>query len=139
MTCKDCVHYEVCKEQDAMLGENKIDEIVGVENHCEFFKPKSRFVELPCVAELYCAASALADMVNQFGYSTTFRKQEAVIDGGLSALENAFGALYNLGCSFTSNGKITRKSLFEFQERMEKEEEKALEAENALYWEPKML
>ena len=48
MTCKDCVHYEVCKEQDAMLGENKIDEIVGVENHCEFFKPKSRFVELPC-------------------------------------------------------------------------------------------
>ena len=48
MTCKDCVHYEVCAEQDAMLGENTIDEIVGVENHCELFKPKSRFVELPC-------------------------------------------------------------------------------------------
>jgi hypothetical protein len=48
MTCKDCVHYEVCKEQDAMLGENTIDEIVGVESVCEFFKPKSRFVELPC-------------------------------------------------------------------------------------------
>lgn len=48
MTCKDCVHYEVCKEQDAMLGENKIDEIVGVEKLCEYFKPKSRFVELPC-------------------------------------------------------------------------------------------
>lgn len=46
MKCKDCVHYEVCKEQDAMLGENKIDEIVGVENHCELFKPKSRFVEV---------------------------------------------------------------------------------------------
>lgn len=48
MTCKDCVHYEVCEEQDAMLGENKIDEIVGVEKLCEYFKPKSRFVELPC-------------------------------------------------------------------------------------------
>lgn len=48
MTCKDCVHYEVCAEQDAMLGENTIDEIVGVENLCEYFKPKSRFVELPC-------------------------------------------------------------------------------------------
>lgn len=48
MTCKDCVHYEVCAEQDAMLGEKTIDEIKGVEKHCEFFKPKSRFVELPC-------------------------------------------------------------------------------------------
>ena len=48
MTCRDCIHYEVCKEQDAMLGENKIDELVGVENHCEYFKPKSRFIELPC-------------------------------------------------------------------------------------------
>jgi hypothetical protein len=47
MTCKDCVHYEVCAENDAMLGENTIDEIVGVENHCEYFKPKSRFVEVP--------------------------------------------------------------------------------------------
>lgn len=121
MTCKDCVHYEVCVSSD----NEPFDE-------CNHFKPKSRIVELPCVAELYCAASALADMVDQFGYTTTFRKQEAVTDGGLSALENAFGALYNLGCSFTSNGKITRKSLFEFQERMEKEEEKALDAEKAL-------
>ena len=46
MTCKDCVNYEVCKEHDAMLGENKIDEIVGVEKLCEYFKPKSRFVEV---------------------------------------------------------------------------------------------
>ena len=48
MKCQDCVHYEVCKEQDAILGENKIDEIVGVEKLCEYFKPQSRFVELPC-------------------------------------------------------------------------------------------
>ena len=48
MTCKDCVHYEVCKEQEAMLGEKEIDKIKGVENHCEFFKLQSRFVELPC-------------------------------------------------------------------------------------------
>ena len=48
MTCKECIHYEICEEQDAILGEKTIDEIVGVENHCEHFKPKSRFVELPC-------------------------------------------------------------------------------------------
>lgn len=48
MTCKDCVHYEVCAEQEAMLGEKEIDTIEGVEKYCEYFKPKSRFVELPC-------------------------------------------------------------------------------------------
>lgn len=46
MTCRDCVHYEVCAENDAMLGEKTIDKIKGVETHCEMFKPKSRFVEV---------------------------------------------------------------------------------------------
>ncbi len=49
MTCKECVHYEVCKE-DVELHHDFYDclEVDGVEKHCEFFKPKSRFVELPC-------------------------------------------------------------------------------------------
>ncbi len=49
MTCKDCVHYEVCKD-DVELHHDFYDclEVDGVENHCEYFKPKSRFVELPC-------------------------------------------------------------------------------------------
>lgn len=37
MTCKDCVHYEVCVSSD----NEPFDE-------CNHFKPKSRFVELPC-------------------------------------------------------------------------------------------
>lgn len=37
MTCKDCVHYEVCRSSD----NEPFDE-------CNHFKPKSRFVELPC-------------------------------------------------------------------------------------------
>ncbi len=117
MTCKECVHYEVCKFIGNLYYEDE---------KCHRFKPKSRFVELPNASDLYSAVSVLADMVNQFGYSTTFRKQEAVIDGGLSALEEAFGVLYALGCKFTSNGKITRKNLREFQERMEEEAENAL-------------
>ncbi len=64
----------------------------------------------------YEAIYALADMVCQFGYSTTFRKQEAVCDGGLSALEYAFGALLDCGCKMNSNGTITLKNLFAFQE-----------------------
>lgn len=39
MTCKDCVHYDVC-QYDGELCDNP--------DMCEFFKPKSRFVELPC-------------------------------------------------------------------------------------------
>ena len=38
MTCKDCVHYEVC-----------VFHTKGTENEkCMHFKPKSRIVELPC-------------------------------------------------------------------------------------------
>ena len=49
MTCKDCVHYKICKE-DIELHHDFYDclEVDGVEKHCEYFKPKSRFVELPC-------------------------------------------------------------------------------------------
>lgn len=67
----------------------------------------------------YEAISALADMVNQFGYSTTFRNQKAVCDGGLSALEYAFGALEDCGCKLNSNGTITLKNLFAFQEEID--------------------
>ena len=47
--CKDCVHYEVCKD-DVELHRDFYDclEVDGVEKHCDHFKPKSRFVELPC-------------------------------------------------------------------------------------------
>ncbi len=41
--------------------------------------------------------NALADMVTQFAYRSTYRNGEAVYDGGLSALENAFNALENCG------------------------------------------
>lgn len=67
----------------------------------------------------YEAIYALADMVCQFGYSTTFRKQKAVCDGGLSALECAFGALLDCGCKVNSNGTISLKNLFAFQEEIQ--------------------
>lgn len=77
-----------------------------------------------CIIAILTAISALADMVNQFGYSTTFRKKEAVCDGGLSALENAFWGLEYCGCKVNSNGTISLKNLFEFQEKIKKEIEK---------------
>lgn len=64
---------------------------------------------------------ALADMVNQFAYSTTYYGKDAVCDGGLSALENAFMVLEQAGCKVNSNGTIQRKNLFHFMEMVESE------------------
>ena len=63
---------------------------------------------------------ALADMVNQFGYETTFYGKEAVCDGGLSALENAFWVLEKAGCKVNSNGTIQRANLFKFMNVVER-------------------
>ena len=42
MTCKECIHYDVC---DA-LESNGISKVYP--SQCGCYKPKSRFVELPC-------------------------------------------------------------------------------------------
>lgn len=66
------------------------------------------------------ALYALADMVNQFAYRTTFYGKDAVTDGGLSALENAFWVLEQAGCKVNSNGTIQRKNLHHFMEVTER-------------------
>jgi hypothetical protein len=71
--------------------------------------------------QLWSAVYALADMVCQFGYSTKFRKQDALCDGGLSALENALSALTDCGCPTNSNGTITTKKLFQFMDKIDGE------------------
>ena len=45
MTCKDCVHYEVCDGWNHKFMELRVNGENGV---CQSFKRKSRFVELPC-------------------------------------------------------------------------------------------
>lgn len=77
------------------------------------------------------AICALADMVHQFGYRTTFRKQMAVCDGGLSALEDAFYALKQCGCPMNSNGTITLKKLWGFSEKVSDIANQKLEEEIA--------
>ena len=44
MTCKDCVHYELCQNLE-MNGIGRIHP-----KQCDNFKDKTRFVELPCKA-----------------------------------------------------------------------------------------
>lgn len=46
MTCKDCIHYDVCK-----CVNSKVDEMYGNRNGtqygCGYFKDKKRIIELP--------------------------------------------------------------------------------------------
>lgn len=41
MTCKECIHYEACE----WFGHIYVEEMA---DDCLRFKPKSRFIELPC-------------------------------------------------------------------------------------------
>lgn len=45
MTCKDCIHYELCEIRGYTYNEN-LDESVDI--ICGDFKDKSRYIELPC-------------------------------------------------------------------------------------------
>ena len=62
MTCKDCIHRELCADYVSSLAKVQnadvkyisqwLDEIEGrkeqADNACEHFADRSRFVELPC-------------------------------------------------------------------------------------------
>lgn len=47
MTCKDCIHYELCEVQ-AFNGFNENFEPEKDWKHCSVFKDKSKYIELPC-------------------------------------------------------------------------------------------
>lgn len=51
MTCKDCLHYEVCK----VFNRNIPEEYTSIEFQCEGFTDRSEWVHLPCKAgiEIY--------------------------------------------------------------------------------------
>ena len=63
MTCKGCVHYEVCK---IWCGEANIP----MSTDCDFFKNKADFIELPFVA-----------MVEQFIKDGKFDKKRVAHNG----------------------------------------------------------
>lgn len=57
MTCKDCIHYDMCSgftptdlDSDVFdyCREGRTDEIPDIEERCSSFKDRNRFIELPC-------------------------------------------------------------------------------------------
>lgn len=43
MTCKDCIHYDVCQDYD-----HRVMLFYNIAKKCKYFKDKSRIIELPC-------------------------------------------------------------------------------------------
>lgn len=49
MTCKDCIHYDVCYKKHYHYANSKYrQDIDFVEKVCHFFKDESKYTELPC-------------------------------------------------------------------------------------------
>ncbi len=50
-TCTDCIHYDVCADID-----DGIQMCFTGYKGCDHFKPKSRYIELPCIVgdKVYC-------------------------------------------------------------------------------------
>lgn len=60
MTCKDCIHYDVCHRRinsidflpviNGKIGKSPVmfKNCDDVETHCKHFKDKSKYIELPC-------------------------------------------------------------------------------------------
>lgn len=47
MTCKDCYHYDVCMDYTTLKNSTAAQNFNGSDIACDYFKDKSRIVELP--------------------------------------------------------------------------------------------
>lgn len=45
MTCKDCIHYEICQKCSFCDLTEYVEDLKKV---CEWFKNKSKYIDLPC-------------------------------------------------------------------------------------------
>lgn len=60
MTCKDCIHYQVCQDYD-----HRVMLFYNIAKKCKYFKDKSRIIELPFIAmiEQYLVNGKFADNI----------------------------------------------------------------------------
>ena len=89
MTCKDCLHYEACKEKFAGLYEIMVEEPKkhleldpNVEKRCLHFNDRSKWVQLPCKFgdTVYLKLKGVADIIKGNVRKISFNyKNELVI------------------------------------------------------------
>lgn len=116
-SCKDCVHVEVCKEyitglaaaRGVQLDEKKLESLLN--DDCEHFKPRSRFVELPC-------------KMGDFVYEISLGRQNGKLKSKIVArmvrsIEISTGGFIGLRCGTTIFLSASSKNVFYSREAAE--------------------
>ena len=69
-TCKDCVHYDLCRSCSRIqLGwhGNSVHYVENIEEICKDFKDRSQFIELPCkVGDILYHPVPLRNMIAEY-------------------------------------------------------------------------
>ena len=73
-TCKDCVHFVVCEEVPTKSADD-----------CDFFKDRSRFIELPC------------NKINAIVESNIYDEEEIYYDCTVQVLRNSITGETSVG------------------------------------------
>ena len=90
VSCKDCVHVEVCEDfTKAKLSPKRAEELFPVlREHgrtCEHFKDRSRFIELPC------------NKINATVESNIYDEEETYYDCTVQVLRNSITGETSVG------------------------------------------
>ena len=85
MTCKDCVHYEVCKYYIETALDGLDYKLNMIADGCEDFKDRSRFIELPC------------NKINATVESNIYDEEETYYDCTVQVLRNSITGETSVG------------------------------------------
>lgn len=92
MTCKECIHYDICLIRDELSeGEYKVVSVL----ECERFKDRSRFVELPCkvgdtvyiIARISGKEEIIQDSVESFTISSFVDNTPIILFDGIETCD----------------------------------------------------
>lgn len=115
MTCKDCIHYEVCLEEAKSKNESLNDfDIEGIEDFCRFSKPKSRYIELPCAV----GDTVWFEMFGQIEFATIYCCRGDIMHNGFVITDANAKTIYGTEVAF--DGKCIGKTVFLTREEAEK-------------------
>lgn len=105
MTCKDCIHYEACKEKFAGLYKICVDKPKKhfelnpqVEKRCQQFKDKSNIIELPNVEigqELFYIDRYTKTVESDIVSRLNWQKTDLGVDTGIWSENNGFSEFFS--------------------------------------------
>lgn len=112
MTCKDlCIHCDVCimANKDDYLNE----EVLAAD--CSQYKPKSRFVELPCEVgqSVYCLVDGFKEPMEARIYSITIQKEGVIMRCGVKGYYGVSYMSTDYGKKFFGAKEEAEKALAE--------------------------